>query len=128
MLSTSQIDLELANKMRNMTPQEAAAAAAQAVAEAESAIAEAEEAARDAEAHEADAEAAKAFSDATKTLHGRSAPRMVRHPSISIIGSTLMASIVLLVSPSYLSFHCWWDMCSSLSLESLLVQCLEIIA
>ncbi|XP_070026880.1 telomere repeat-binding factor 1-like isoform X3 [Nicotiana sylvestris] len=76
MLSTSQIDLEIANKMRNMTPQEAAAAAAQAVAEAEAAIAEAEEAARDAEAHEADAEAAKAFSDATKTLHGRSAPRM----------------------------------------------------
>lgn len=94
MLSTSQIDLEIANKMRNMTPQEAAAVAAQAVAEAEAAIAEAEEAARDAEAHEADAEAAKAFSDATKTLHGRSAPRMVRHTSISIIGSILMASIV----------------------------------
>lgn len=77
MLSTSQIDLELA-KMRNMTPQEAAAAAAQAVAEAEEAIAEAEEAGREAEAAEADAEAAQAFSVAAKkTLHGRSAPRMM---------------------------------------------------
>ncbi|WMV55280.1 hypothetical protein MTR67_048665 [Solanum verrucosum] len=76
MLSTSQIDLELA-KMRNMTPQEAAAAAALAVAEAEEAIAEAEEAGREAEAAEADAEAAQAFSVAAKkTLHGRSAPRM----------------------------------------------------
>ncbi|XP_060216276.1 telomere repeat-binding factor 1-like isoform X1 [Lycium barbarum] len=74
--STSQIDLELA-KMRNMTPQEAAAAAAQAVAEAEAAIADAEEADREAEAAEADAEAAEAFSVAAKkTLHGRSAPRM----------------------------------------------------
>ncbi|CAN4102224.1 unnamed protein product [Withania somnifera] len=77
MLNTSQIDLELA-KMRNMTPQEAAAAAAQAVAEAEAAIAEAEETDREAEAAEADAEAAQAFSVAAKkTLHGRSAPRML---------------------------------------------------
>lgn len=103
MLSTSQIDLELA-RMRNMTPQEAAAAAAQAVAEAEEAIAEAEEAGREAEAAEADAEAAQAFSVAAKkTLHGRSTPRMVRHPFMPII---LSLSIILLVSPSYLSFYC----------------------
>ncbi|KAM3303718.1 telomere repeat-binding factor 1 isoform X1 [Capsicum chacoense] len=74
---TSQIDLELA-KMKHMKPQEAAAAAAQAVAEAEAAIVEAEEADREADAAEADAEAAQAFSvAANKTLHGRSAPRMV---------------------------------------------------
>ncbi|XP_071716960.1 telomere repeat-binding factor 1-like [Rutidosis leptorrhynchoides] len=67
----AQIDLEI-QKMRNMTPQEAAAAAAQAVAEAEAAIAEAEEAAKEAEAAEADAEAAQAFAEAAmKTLKGR---------------------------------------------------------
>ncbi|XP_059653020.1 telomere repeat-binding factor 1-like [Cornus florida] len=76
-LTKSQIDLELA-KMRSMTPQEAAAAAAQAVAEAEAAIAEAEEAAREAELAEADAEAAQAFAEAAmKTLNGRSTPRMM---------------------------------------------------
>ncbi|XP_039068602.1 telomere repeat-binding factor 1-like isoform X1 [Hibiscus syriacus] len=70
-LTKSQIDLELA-RMRNMTPQEAATAAARAVAEAEAAIAEAEEAAREAEVAEADAEAAQAFAEAaTKTLKGR---------------------------------------------------------
>ncbi|XP_039035227.1 telomere repeat-binding factor 1-like isoform X2 [Hibiscus syriacus] len=70
-LTKSQIDLELA-RMRNMKPQEAAAAAARAVAEAEAAIAEAEEAAREAEVAEADAEAAQAFAEAaTKTLKGR---------------------------------------------------------
>ncbi|KAA8536281.1 hypothetical protein F0562_028759 [Nyssa sinensis] len=78
-LTKSQIDLELA-KMRNMTPQEAAAAAAQAVAEAEAAIAEAEEAAREAEAAEADAEAAQAFAEAAmKTLKGRSTPKVMIH-------------------------------------------------
>ncbi|XP_071691682.1 telomere repeat-binding factor 1-like [Rutidosis leptorrhynchoides] len=72
-----QIDLEL-QKMRNMTPQEAAAAAAQAVAEAEAAIAEAEEAAREAEAAEADAEAAQAFAEAAlKTLKGRNTQRLM---------------------------------------------------
>ncbi|KAL7002906.1 Telomere repeat-binding factor 1 [Sarracenia purpurea var. burkii] len=78
-LTKAQVDLELA-KMRSMTPQEAAAAAAQAVAEAEAAIAEAEEAAREAEAAEADAEAAQAFAEAAmKTLNGRNAPRtMIR--------------------------------------------------
>ncbi|XP_042981447.1 telomere repeat-binding factor 1 isoform X3 [Carya illinoinensis] len=77
MLTKSQIDLEL-EKMRNMTPQEAAAAAAQAVAEAEAAIAEAEEAAREAEAAEADAEVAQAFAAAAvKTLKGRSNPKMI---------------------------------------------------
>ncbi|KAG9140300.1 hypothetical protein Leryth_023934 [Lithospermum erythrorhizon] len=71
----SEIDLELA-KMRNMTPEEAAAAAAQAVAEAEAALADAEEAAREAEAAEADAEAAQAFADAAmKTLQGAETPR-----------------------------------------------------
>lgn len=78
MLTKSQIDIELA-KMRSMTPQEAAAAAALAVAEAEAAIAEAEEAAREAEAAEADAEAAQAFAEAAmKTLKGRNTPMMVR--------------------------------------------------
>lgn len=78
-LTKSQIDLEL-DKMRSMTPQEAAAAAAKAVAEAESAIAEAEEAARAAEAAEADAEAAQAFAEAAmKALTGRNTPRMVRY-------------------------------------------------
>ncbi|XP_031287610.1 telomere repeat-binding factor 1 [Pistacia vera] len=73
----SQIDLELA-KMRSMTPQEAAVAAARAVAEAEAAIAEAEEAAREAEAAEADAEAAQAFAEAAmKTLKGRNNPKMM---------------------------------------------------
>ncbi|XP_077219933.1 telomere repeat-binding factor 1-like [Tasmannia lanceolata] len=62
-LTKSQIDAELA-KMRTMTAQEAAAAAAHAVTEAEAAMLEAEEAARDAEAAEADAEAAKAFAEA----------------------------------------------------------------
>ncbi|KAF5786832.1 putative transcription factor MYB-HB-like family [Helianthus annuus] len=73
----SQIDLEL-QKMRSMTPQEAAAAAAQAVAEAEAAMAEAEEAAREAEAAEADAEAAQAFAEAAmKTLKGRTTQRLM---------------------------------------------------
>ncbi|XP_076904159.1 telomere repeat-binding factor 1-like [Bidens hawaiensis] len=73
----SQIDLEL-QKMKSMTPQEAAAAAARAVADAEAAIAEAEEAAREAEAAEADAEAAQAFAEAAmKTLKGRAAQRQM---------------------------------------------------
>ncbi|KAM5549669.1 hypothetical protein ABKV19_000876 [Rosa sericea] len=77
MLMKTQIDLELA-KMRTMTSQEAAAAAARAVAEAEAAIAEAEEAAREAEAAEADAEAAQAFADAAmKTLKGRNPAKMM---------------------------------------------------
>ncbi|KAL6494642.1 hypothetical protein OROGR_031442 [Orobanche gracilis] len=72
----SQVDLELAN-MRNMTPQEAASAAARAVAEAEAAMAEAEEAAREAEAAEADAEAAQAFADAAlKAMEGRNSSMM----------------------------------------------------
>ncbi|KAF7130589.1 hypothetical protein RHSIM_Rhsim10G0099200 [Rhododendron simsii] len=62
-LTKSQIDAEL-EKMKGMTAQEAAAAAAQAVAEAETAIAEAEEAAREAEKAEADAEAAQLFAEA----------------------------------------------------------------
>ncbi|KAL6498939.1 hypothetical protein OROHE_026446 [Orobanche hederae] len=75
-LSQSQVDLELAN-MRNMTPQEAASAAARAVAEAEAAMADAEEAAREAEAAEADAEAAQAFAEAAlKALKGRNSSIM----------------------------------------------------
>lgn len=62
----SQVDAELA-KMRTMSVQEAAAAAARAVAEAEAAIAEAEEAAKEAEAAEADADAAHAFAEAAMT-------------------------------------------------------------
>lgn len=78
-LTKAQVDLEL-TKMRSMTPQEAAVAAAQAVAEAEVAIAEAEDAAREADAAEADAEAAQAFAEAAmKALQGRSTPRMMIH-------------------------------------------------
>ncbi|XP_015582873.1 telomere repeat-binding factor 1 [Ricinus communis] len=77
MLTKSQIDVELA-KMRTMTAQEAAIAAARAVAEAEAAIAEAEEAAIEAEAAEADAEAAQAFAEAAmKTLKGKHMPKMM---------------------------------------------------
>ncbi|OVA05882.1 SANT/Myb domain [Macleaya cordata] len=77
-LTKSQIDAELA-KMRNMTAQEAAAAAARAVAEAEAAIAEAEEAAREAEAAEADAEATQAFAEAAMmTLKNRNASKLRR--------------------------------------------------
>ncbi|CAN4112086.1 unnamed protein product [Withania somnifera] len=76
MLTKAQVDLEL-TKMRSMTPQEAAAAAAQAVAEAEVAIAEAEDAAREADAAEAEAEAAQAFAEAAmRALQGRCTPRM----------------------------------------------------
>ncbi|CAJ2635263.1 unnamed protein product [Trifolium pratense] len=63
-LSKSQIDEEL-TKMKRMSAEEAAAAAAKAVAEAELAIAQAEEAAREAEAAEAEAEAARVFAKAT---------------------------------------------------------------
>lgn len=74
----SQIDAELA-RMKSMTAQEAAAAAARAVAEAEAIMAEAEEAAREAEAAEADAEAAKAFAEAAMlTLKNRNAADLVK--------------------------------------------------
>ncbi|XP_022740064.1 telomere repeat-binding factor 2-like isoform X4 [Durio zibethinus] len=70
-LTKTQVDAEL-SKMRSMTAEEAAAAAAQAVAEAEVAIAEAEKAAREAEAAEAEAEAAKIFAKAAeKALKSR---------------------------------------------------------
>ncbi|XP_038974500.1 single myb histone 6-like [Phoenix dactylifera] len=76
-LTKSQVDAELA-RMRNLTAQEAAAAAAQAVAEAEAAMAEAEEAAREAEAAEADAEAAQAFAEAAiLMLKNRNAAKMM---------------------------------------------------
>ncbi|KAK6120999.1 hypothetical protein DH2020_045257 [Rehmannia glutinosa] len=75
-LTKEEIDLEVA-RLRSMTPQEAAAAAAQAVAEAEEAMAAAEEAAREADAAEADAEAATAFVEAAlKTRKGRNAAKM----------------------------------------------------
>ncbi|KAJ7967589.1 Telomere repeat-binding factor 1 [Quillaja saponaria] len=76
-LTRSQIDLYLA-KLRTMTPEEAAAAAALAATEAEAAIAEAEEAIKEAEAAEADAEAAQAFEEAAmQTLKGRNTPKMM---------------------------------------------------
>ncbi|XP_010559167.1 PREDICTED: telomere repeat-binding factor 2-like [Tarenaya hassleriana] len=62
-LSKSQVEGELF-KIKGMTAQEAAVAAARAVAEAEFAIAEAEEAAREAEKAEAEAEAAQIFAKA----------------------------------------------------------------
>lgn len=62
-LTKSQVDVGL-KKIRGMTAQEAASAAAKAVAEAETAIAAAEEAAREAEAAEAEAEAAQVFAKA----------------------------------------------------------------
>lgn len=62
-LTKAQVEAEL-SKMKGMTAQEAAAAAARAVAEAEAAIAEAEKAAREAEAAEAEAEAAQVFAKA----------------------------------------------------------------
>ncbi|XP_073278241.1 single myb histone 1-like isoform X1 [Primulina huaijiensis] len=68
-LTKAQIDAEL-EKMKSMTAEEAAVAAARAVAEAEAAIAEAEVAAREAEEAEAEAEAARCFADAAmKTLN-----------------------------------------------------------
>ncbi|KAJ6834661.1 single myb histone 6-like [Iris pallida] len=74
-LTKYQTDAELA-RMRNMTAQEAAAAAAQAVAEAEIAMAEAEEATREAEDAEAEYEEAQAFAEAAKlTLENRNATK-----------------------------------------------------
>ncbi|XP_068656753.1 telomere repeat-binding factor 1-like [Aristolochia californica] len=71
LLTKTQIDAELM-KMRSMSTQDAAAAAAQAVAEAEGAMLEAEQAAREAEAAEADADAAQAFAEAAlMTLNSR---------------------------------------------------------
>ncbi|XP_073007074.1 single myb histone 5-like [Typha latifolia] len=76
-LTKPQVDAELA-RMRNMTAQEAAAAAARAVVEAEIAIAEAEEASKEAEAAEADAEAAQAFAEAAMlTLKNRNATKLM---------------------------------------------------
>lgn len=107
-LTKAQVDFEL-TKMRSMTPQEAAVAAARAVAEAEVAIAEAEDAAREADAAEADAEAAQAFAEAAmKALEGRSIPRMVRY--LYNIGLVtwffLIASYIPSVPLSFLSFPC----------------------
>ncbi|KAI3808516.1 hypothetical protein L1987_24467 [Smallanthus sonchifolius] len=62
-LTKAEIDAEL-EKMRSMTPQQAAAMAVKAVAEAEAAILEAERAAREAETAEADAKLAKVFAAA----------------------------------------------------------------
>ena len=77
-LTKSQIELEL-TKMRTMSSQEAATAAARAVAVVEAAIAEAEEASREAEPSEADAEAAQAFAEAAmKTLKGKNNQNVVR--------------------------------------------------
>ncbi|KAF5798816.1 putative transcription factor MYB-HB-like family [Helianthus annuus] len=62
-LTKAEIDAEL-EKMRGMTPQQAAAMAVKAVAEAEAAIAAAERAAKEAETAEADANLAKVFAAA----------------------------------------------------------------
>nr|XP_043635081.1 telomere repeat-binding factor 1-like [Erigeron canadensis] len=62
-LTKADIDAEL-EKMRIMTPRQAAAMAVKVVAEAEAALLEAEKAAREAEVAEADAESAKAFAAA----------------------------------------------------------------
>ncbi|XP_047051224.1 single myb histone 6-like isoform X2 [Lolium rigidum] len=73
----SHVDAELA-RMRNMTAEEAAAAAARAVAEAEAIMAEAEAAVREAEAAEADAVAAQAFAEAAmSTLKSRSSTKLI---------------------------------------------------
>lgn len=70
-LTKAQVNADL-SKMKSMTPEEAAAAAARAVAEAEVAIADAEAAAREAEAAEAEAEAAEIFAKAAeKALKSR---------------------------------------------------------
>ncbi|KAL3616155.1 hypothetical protein CASFOL_001402 [Castilleja foliolosa] len=65
LLTKDMIDAEL-EKMKSMSAEEAAKAAAQAVAAAEAAIAEAEAAAREAEEAEAEAEAAQCFADAAQ--------------------------------------------------------------
>lgn len=62
-ISQSQVDADL-SKIKDVTAEEAAEAAAKAVAEAEVAIAEAEAAAREADAAEAEAEAARVFAKA----------------------------------------------------------------
>ncbi|KAI3953292.1 hypothetical protein MKX01_042287 [Papaver californicum] len=85
----AQVDSDLA-KMRNMTAEEAAAAAARAVAVAEAAIAEAEEAAREADAADVDAEEAQAFAEAAlMTLRNRNASKMKRDiVDATILGNT----------------------------------------
>ncbi|XP_006664199.1 single myb histone 6 [Oryza brachyantha] len=76
-LTKSQVDAELA-RMRSMTAEEAAAAAARAVAEAEAIMAEAEAAVREAEAAEADAVAAQAFAEAAMaTFKNRSSAKLI---------------------------------------------------
>ncbi|XP_023543133.1 telomere repeat-binding factor 2-like isoform X2 [Cucurbita pepo subsp. pepo] len=73
-ITKSQVDSEL-SKMKVMTAEEAAIAAARAVAEAEAAIAEAERAAREAEEAEAEAESAQVFAEAAmKALECRTFP------------------------------------------------------
>lgn len=105
-LAKAQIDLELA-KMRTMSSQEAAAAAARAVAEAEAAIAEAEEAAREAEAAEADAEAAQSFAEAAmKTLKGRNLPKMVKLYCIHTVEHAALMSIISQLDWDSFNQHC----------------------
>ncbi|KAL5223688.1 hypothetical protein ABZP36_010327 [Zizania latifolia] len=88
-LTKSQVDAELA-RMRTMTAEEAAAAAARAVAEAEAIMAEAEAAVREAEAAEADAVAAQAFAEAAMaTLKNISSGKLVTVLSTSVLCSTV---------------------------------------
>ncbi|KAG6536304.1 hypothetical protein ZIOFF_001357 [Zingiber officinale] len=104
-LLKSHIDAEL-SRMRNMTAQEAAAAAAQAVAEAEAAMAEAEAAAREAEAAETDAEAAQAFAEAAMlTLKKRNVPKHVRLKSVSC-ETVILPLLFHLAQLLFLAFCC----------------------
>ncbi|EEE53602.1 hypothetical protein OsJ_36856 [Oryza sativa Japonica Group] len=94
-LTKSQIDAELA-RMRTMTAEEAAAAAARAVAEAEAIMAEAEAAVREAEAAEADAVAAQAFAEAAMaTFKNRSSAKLVIALSTSVLVSNDHSSLKL---------------------------------
>ncbi|KAL6513115.1 hypothetical protein OROGR_020210 [Orobanche gracilis] len=78
-------DLEI-GRLSSMTPEEAAAVAAQAVAEAEEAMAAAENALREAEAAETEAEAAQAFAEAAlKTMKGRNNPKLVMNSGHSFL-------------------------------------------
>ncbi|KAL5205694.1 hypothetical protein ABZP36_033903 [Zizania latifolia] len=96
-LTKSQVDAELA-RMRTMTAEEAAAAAARAVAEAEAIMADAEAAVREAEAAEADAVAAQAFAEAAMaTLKNRSSAKLV-----------IVLSTLVLCSTVFLLHFCTW--------------------
>lgn len=98
----SQVDAELA-RMRNMSAEEAAAAAARAVAEADAIMAEAEAAVREAEAAEADAVAAQAFAEAAMlTLKNRSSAKLV-----IVLSTYTLCSTVFYFACFQLTFCCF---------------------